>query len=502
MIPFILGLSIILQVCAAVRALQLIPLTGHRMSWGLIAAATTLMSVRRTISLVRGIFGEAEFTQDPAAELVALTISVFMLIGIFRIRKVFLDVQRAREQSCSDSKTKSEFLANMSHEIRTPMTAILGYADLLASERSDSEASSQYSEAIGTIQSNARHLLTIINDILDMSKIEAGKINVENINVNPAIIIEESASYLRSSASNKGIEFNIIYNTPIPKQIQSDPTRLRQILLNIFGNAIKFTEQGTINVYVSVELDEQELSISVADSGLGMTEEEQHAIAQFDAFFQADDSTTRRFGGTGLGLKIANSLAQLLGGTIEVESKLGIGSTFNITVKTGDLEGVQMIDPEQIPQNIKIESEQLSSPAQSNPLPNSLEGVRILLAEDGHDNQKLITLHLSKAGAEVTIAENGQIAIDTVNTRLPEDAFDIVLMDMQMPELDGYNATRLLRQSGCQIPIIAITAHAMEGDRERCLDAGCDEYLTKPIEKIKLIETCVHYNVESKLRCA
>ncbi len=378
---------------------------------------------------------------------------------------------------------KSAFLANMSHEIRTPMTAILGYADLLADNK---EAPPHCLEAIGTIKQNGLHLLTIINDILDMSKIEVGKMTVEHIDTCPARIVEEAVSLMRPRAKGKGIDVAVKYDTPIPERIESDPTRLRQILLNLLGNAIKFTEVGTVTIRVAVELERKQLCFRVVDTGIGMSPEQRDTIARFDAFSQADGSTTRKFGGSGLGLRISNSLAQLLGGTIEVESTLGCGSTFTATVSTGDLTGVPMLTKqgieERADQVIKVERKQASD-SKGNPL----QGLRILLAEDGPDNQRLIAFVLKKAGADVSVADNGQIALDQVQNAGLETPFDVILMDMQMPVLDGYSATGKLRELGYTGPIIALTAHAMAGDRQKCIDAGCDDYLTKPIDRAKLI---------------
>lgn len=421
---------------------------------------------------------------------------------ITQIKQTEHELIIAREQADAANRAKSEFLANMSHEIRTPMTAILGYADMLASDDDRTADSVRSDEAIHTIQNNANYLLTIINDILDMSKIEAGKMTVEQISAYPAQVVEEVASLLRTRAAGKGVELFVRYDTPIPECIQSDPTRLRQILINLVGNAVKFTEIGSVAIHVSAEPWRQLIRFSIVDSGIGMAPEHCHAVSKFDAFNQADGSTTRKFGGTGLGLRISSSLARLLGGGIKIESELGQGSIFTITIATGDVDQASMISPDRMPLLANHHHEANPDTEQDAAPLASLEGIRILLAEDGPDNQKLINFHLKRAGAIVTIADNGRLAIDAVMSAGTDKPFDLVLMDMQMPVLDGYGATRKLRKGGCSIPIIAITAHAMQGDRQKCLDAGCDEYLTKPIDKKVLVDTCSIWTGGSDRRCA
>ena len=394
---------------------------------------------------------------------------------------------KAKDEANAANRAKSEFLANMSHEIRTPMTAILGYTDLLAGEfAGDLDRSA---EGLQIVQSNANHLLTIINDILDVSKLEAGQLNVETIDTSPAQIVEEVASLSRPQAIHKQIDFDVEYDTPIPKRIQSDPTRLRQILLNLTSNAIKFTEAGGVLVRVAYHAGTEQLQLRVEDSGVGLKPEKLAAIAEFTAFQQADTSTARRFGGTGLGLYISNALAKRLGGRLEVESVFGEGSAFTVWVSAKTSENVAMWVPGMVPgEQAKLKNDNTES--QSNV---SLAGVQILLAEDGPDNQRLIAHHLQKAGASVDICGNGRQAVDRILESERGVLPDIVLMDMQMPELDGYQATRLLRRKGTTVPIIALTAHAMEGDRRKCLHAGCDDYITKPIDKNVLLSTCAKF---------
>ncbi len=416
-------------------------------------------------------------------------------------RHLLLSAKEARaasERADRASVSKSEFLANMSHEIRTPMTAILGYADLLDTDGELMRNPAESSLAIRAIRTNARHLLSIINDILDMSKIEAGRMTVERIDTNPAQIVEEIASLMMPRIQDKDIELRILYETPIPARIQSDPIRLRQILLNITGNAIKFTEAGAVTIHVSCDPAAGRMRFRVADTGVGMTPEQRDRIARFEAFTQADGSTTRRFGGSGLGLRISSSLTAMLGGAIAIDSERGVGSVFTIEIPTGDLNSVEMVTPERMPFQADDHTSAPPEPAPAGTRP--LDGLRILLAEDGPDNQRLIAYHLKKAGAEVIIAENGLIAVEAVEHAGFDEPPHVVLMDMQMPELDGYGATRRLRRAGYAMPILALTAHAMAGDREKCLDAGCDDYLTKPIDSAALIAACAAWGTNTPAR--
>ena len=344
-----------------------------------------------------------------------------------------------------------------------------------------------------TIQRNSHHLLTIINDILDMSKIEAGAMTVETLPTDPAQIVEEVASLLRPRALGKNIDFKIFYQTDVPERIQSDPTRLRQILLNLVGNAIKFTENGSVQVHVSCDQEKEIMEFAVRDTGIGMTAEQVESISQFEAFNQADSSMSRRFGGSGLGLRISNALSSYLGGGLEITSEYGKGSEFRVRVATGSLAGALLQTPETLPELQRINRKYRKEKSEKKTTREKLEGVRIVLAEDGPDNQKLISFLLEKAGATVTVAENGRIACELIEGSPEAELPDLVLMDMQMPELDGYGATRRLRQRGFTLPILALTAHAMDGDRKKCLAAGCDEFLTKPVNKATLIDMCVRF---------
>jgi len=394
-------------------------------------------------------------------------------------------IERANEMTHraeAASIAKSEFLANMSHEIRTPLTAILGYTELMLDQ---DQSAQERTECVQIIHRNGEHLLAIINDILDLSKIEAGKMAVERIEFSPTHVVAEVASLMRERAVDKNLSFDVEYVGTIPQTIRSDPTRIRQILINLVGNSVKFTERGGVRLIVGmaddVEAADPRLRFEVVDTGIGMSEEQLDRL--FKPFTQADSSTTRKFGGTGLGLTISRRLAEVLGGGITVQSTSGHGSSFAVTVETGPLTGVTMIE---------AACEGMAAPDANRKQKDQVSTLdaRILLAEDGPDNQRLISFLLGKAGAEVTVAENGRIAVDKALAAIRAgQPFDLILMDMQMPVLNGYDATAELRAKGYKGPIIALTAHAMASDREKCLKSGCDGFATKPINHGTLLET-------------
>lgn len=412
------------------------------------------------------------------------------------------ELSEALDAAEAADHAKSEFLANMSHEIRTPMTAILGYADLIGIEDGFDER--QAEEAAHAIRSNANHLMTVINDILDVSKIESSQLELELLPTVLTDVIEDIVELVMPRAQARGLELGVVYETDIPETIETDPTRLRQILLNLAGNAIKFTPSGRVDIVVACDPDAQELSIGVRDTGIGMTPEQVERVSRFEAFTQADTSMTRRFGGTGLGLRISNGLACMLGRGLEVESAPFEGSTFRVVLHTGSLYGITMVP-----------KERAGTPSVPTPLVKKdpvgvaglgaekpLLGARVMLVEDGVDNQKLISFHLKKAGCDVRVCENGRVALDTLSSLSPVETPHVVLMDMQMPVLDGYSATEALRERGCELPIIALTAHALVGDRAKCLNAGCDDYASKPISKEDLIETCARWAARGGFRSA
>jgi len=380
------------------------------------------------------------------------------------------DLIEARAAAEAASIAKSNFLANMSHEIRTPMTAILGFTELLSEpDLSDAERA----DHISTIQDNGSHLLSVINDILDFSKIEAGKLSVETVECDPMKLISSVRDLLDERARAKGLHLRLHTRGHLPDRVFTDPTRLRQILTNLVGNAIKFTESGSVCIEAAFHATSStlgELHLHVSDTGIGMSDEQLGRL--FTPFQQADTSTTRRFGGTGLGLSISKRLVELLGGSISVDTLADAGSTFSVVLP-----------------NLRFASGDTSTltPAPgAHPQP-SLRA-RILVAEDGFDNQRLFAHHLSGLGANVTIVDNGQAAVDAALK--PDARFDLILMDMQMPVLDGYSAVTQLRVAGILVPIIAVTAHTMTGDRERCIAAGCSGFLSKPFTRSELADAC------------
>ena len=396
-------------------------------------------------------------------------------------------LERARQATEAATRSKSEFLANMSHEIRTPMTAILGFADVLLERGNLDDAPPERVEAAEAIRRNGEYLLGLLNDILDLSKIEAGKMTVERVDCSLCRTIAEVASLARVRADAKGLAFNIKYLGAVPEIIQSDPTRLRQILINLIGNAIKFSEVGSVQLVTRFVGDGPEplIQFDMVDTGIGMTA--QQVAGLFQPFTQADASTTRKYGGTGLGLTISQRLAELLGGEITViETAAGAGTRMRVSVPTGSLDGVKMIEDPMAATVVTPTAAGDAARTDERPL----AACHILLAEDGPDNQRLIVHMLKKAGAQVTVVENGSLVVDVaLGARNDARPFDVILMDMQMPVIDGYRATRLLRQKGYTAPIVALTAHAMASDREKCIQAGCNDYNAKPINRKKLIET-------------
>ena len=407
--------------------------------------------------------------------------------GYLAIRNDITDLKLAQEAALAASHSKSEFLANMSHEIRTPLTAILGFADLLQDDSDFANSPVKRKQATATIQEAGNHLLTVINDILDLSKIEAQKIELDYSPTDLFNILDHIESLLRPRAIEKKVDLFTIIQTPIPDLINSDSTRLRQILMNLVGNAVKFTDQGNIKIIVQ-KLDQEDgselLQVDIEDTGPGMTEKQANKI--FNAFSQADTSVTRQHGGTGLGLIISRKLARLMDGEVSLAwTEQGKGTCFRLVLPIHPL-------PETHYQSSRlqdsIEDLEKTSSADLAQLPHQ---TRILLAEDGPDNQRLISFLLEKMGAVVEVADNGAIAYQKVQeAATAQKPYDLLLTDMQMPEMDGYTLARTLRRENATLPIIALTAHAMPEDRQKCIDAGCDDYLSKPVNS-KILATMI-----------
>jgi len=403
---------------------------------------------------------------------------------------------RLTEEADDANKSKSEFLANMSHEIRTPMNAIIGFSGVLAEEN----LTDQQRNHVEIIRESGENLLQLISDILDFSKIEAGKLDIEIIECSLGRLLAVVESLMRLRTEEKKLDFEIHKSKELPAHIRTDPVRLRQCLINLVNNAIKFTEKGYVHVNVSLqeleetpsygvicnELQKQSgspkphICFDVEDTGIGIPDDKQRLI--FEKFVQADGGATREFSGTGLGLSITKQLAQLLGGKLTLTSEVGKGSVFSLTIPAGvDVKSQPLLSEHDFTNELRqVHTDNLQQV--------KLSG-RVLVAEDSKTNQMLINLLLGKLGLQTTIVGDGNQAVDKALSQ----PFDLIFMDMQMPNMNGYEATKQLRSKGIATPIVALTAHVMKGDDEKCLSAGCDDYLAKPIKREQLLETIRKY---------
>ncbi len=376
-----------------------------------------------------------------------------------------------------ENETKSEFLSSLNREIRTPLNAIIGFCDILL----DEALTNEQCDYVGTIRKSGEHVLELINDMLDFSRIEAGQMDVQEIDCSLEKLLARVESLMRSKADEKGLDFSIKKDNEVPLLIRTDPSHLTQCLINLIGNSIKFTSSG--HVFVNVSLEEvsgrPNIRFDVEDTGMGIPPEKQERV--FELFTQADRDISRRFGGTGLGLAITKQLAELVGGGIVMTSEEGKGTVFSLI----------------IPANVVVrnKSEQDGDTAWQESVQEeshlnhvSFRG-SVLVAEDALTNQVLMKSLLSRMGLEVSLAEDGEEALEKAGN----EKYDLIIMDMQMPKMDGYEVTRKLRSDGCSTPIVALTANAARGDDEKCINAGCTDYIAKPVYKKLLVEVLARY---------
>ena len=403
-----------------------------------------------TISLLGGV-----------ALLISCMAAIYVRAHNKRTEAGFIEQKELAEQA---NKAKSEFLANMSHEIRTPLTSIIGFSESLLS---DKVPQFEQQQRILTITRNSKHLLQLVNDILDLSKIEAEQLQVESIDTSVFDVVADTASIIESLARDKGLEFGVRFEYPLPERILSDPLRIKQILLNLCSNAVKFTEQGSVRILVGYNTRENTLSFTVSDTGVGVPKEVQQRI--FSPFTQADSSITRKHGGTGLGLCISKKIAEKLDGKLSYVSQAGAGSQFCLNLRLQRDVSHSLVN--NFERGVKTpDNEMLGNEKYP------MEG-HILLAEDNLDNQRLISMYISRTQSRLSVVGNGQLAVRAAL----EQYYDLILMDMQMPVMDGLTAIKQLRMKHYRGPIVCLTANALEADRNACLEAGANDYLVKPI---------------------
>ena len=408
-------------------------------------------------------------------EMLPLRDKLGALTGFMAIETDITEKREAQAKIEAATEAKASFLANMSHEIRTPLNGIIGFADLLA-KRADGGDELQRDEWVGIIHGSGTHLLGLLNDVLDFSKLDAGKMTIDPLPCRVVSVVSQCMAMLQQRAVEKGISLQTTVKEDCPPVARTDATRLRQIVTNLVGNAVKFTDVGGVLVTLSGAgtAERPRIRIDIKDTGVGMTQQQIGLL--FQPFVQADCSTTRKYGGTGLGLTISKSLAERLGGGITVRSEPGLGSVFTV-----EIDAPPPLPGERAPEESVYSSGSTLKPG----IGSRLHGRRILVVDDNPTNLKLFQLTLTKAGAEVVLVDNGKLAVEAAAAQ----KFDAIAMDMQMPVMDGFAATRALRKLGSTLPILALTAYSSGADREKCLNAGCSEFLGKPVDLVVLVQT-------------
>lgn len=390
------------------------------------------------------------------------------------------EIIHARDAACAADRAKGRFVANISHELRTPLTAIIGFSESMFEDDFSSE---QRKEMLETIIRNSNYLLHLINEVLDKSKIDEDKLKIEKIQFSPVLLLKDIENLIRQQIESKGLEFKVNFLWPLPETLLSDPLRVKQVILNLCANAIKFTEFGHIHITVSFNPEKEQWCIVVSDTGIGIAPEQQENI--FTPFVQADISITRKYGGTGLGLALTKRLVELMGGEIALASEAGEGSQFLIELPTGPIGQTKMLTAE------------MASRIEANPFsvdqPVSLCG-RVLVAEDAPDSQILVKVMLEKIGLSVQVVGDGRQAIEAAK----EEAYDLILMDMQMPVMDGVTALQKLREKGFRMPVIALTANTQSEDKALCFKAGFDDFVGKPIRRRMLYQVLEKYLGEGR----
>jgi signal transduction histidine kinase/ActR/RegA family two-component response regulator len=471
----------------------------ERLPWAALVLGTSFWFFDAAVDahlLDSGSFAESAFEPEPAEIWMRSLLIATLVAGSLHTRALLDRYRAARDGAETADRAKSVFLGNMSHEIRTPLTAIIGYTEVVLEGGDLSRIPRERLEALHAIRRNGEHLVRLVNDVLDVSRLEAGRFAVESIPFAPLALAVEAASLLDTSARASGLELSVEQPTPIPEEIRGDPTGLRRVLVNLIGNAIKFSERGQVRVVVRCAGSQPNarLRFEVHDTGIGIPAESLSQI--FDAFTQADASMVRRYGGSGLGLHISRGLVEAMGGALDVESEPSRGSTFSVSLPLRSSEQLQWVPAGTAATAWPDREAQASRSPVAAP---RLRG-RVLLAEDSADVRRLVEWILRRLGAQVDTVKNGREANEMALAALDDgEPYDVVFMDVQMPVLDGLDATRVLRAEGYELPIVALTAQTLAGDRDRCLEAGCDDYVSKPIDRDRMTEVVSRFLAPDKL---